>query len=126
MKLVGNIFLSIIARFLLWLLSALLIMASCIINLCNGKTLTDYFWELACVLDEVGNVIGGPFWNLIFLRNNPVALFGSRKHTMSQILGINKSQDKLNKFALAICWIVEKINPGHMERAAIVYKLNNP
>ena len=137
MKWLGNIGLTLVATLLFWMLAKYLLIGS--VALCilwalkklKKEPLATYFYELACVIDELGNVIGGPVWNVIFFKwgRKPMLLFGSRKETMSMVFGVNfngqslKATD-LNLLAVTICKIIDLLDRGHMARAAKNYKLH--
>jgi hypothetical protein len=123
-----NILLSLIALGAISLIGKWLLLISMIICILQAlrhlkkEPLSNMFEELSCGIDEVGNVIGGPLFNVIFFKpgSTPVQYFGSRKHTISMVMGV--SWEQLNPFAIAIAWIfVKQWDRTHFERAAQSY-----
>lgn len=124
---IGNFGLFVLAIGLLYFLSVPLFLCSILILVAKRK-LSNYFWELACVVDELGNVLGGPVWNLIFFKRGikPMLSFGSRKETMSMVFGVNITGQPLeatdlNLIGVAVCKIIDFLDKGHMARAATNY-----
>ena len=122
MKWLLNIFLVFIARTGLYILSIPLFVISILISLIRffkvkGNPVAKYFLDLAIALDVLANVLGGPVWNLIFLKGNVVVKFGSRFDTMSFVFGMNKAAGTLNKFGLFWCWFLNKLEKDHVEKA---------
>lgn len=112
-----NIGLALLAVLLLYALSALLWVGSMMLS-CRKKGDTEYYTrQLALVLDVLGNVIGGPVWNLIFIKNKnaQIVKFGSRFDTMSFVFAMNRHN--LTWAGIVIVNLLEKIDPGHLNDA---------
>lgn len=127
MKWLLNMFLVLIASAGVYYVGKYLLLGSVIICIIQAvrklkkEPLSELFYELACARDEVLNVMAGPLFNLIcfnpFKIKNVVHWFGSRKHTLSMIFGIN--WDNLHFVSKFFCWLfVELWDPGHFARAA--------
>jgi hypothetical protein len=125
MKWLLNIFLTLIAAFAVYHIGPYLLIAGIIICILQAvkkvgiTPLSNYFYEIACVIDELGNVIGGPFFNRFCFRKNAKIIhkFGSRHHTISMIAGINWHE--LNLATQIILYItVELWDKGHFGKAA--------
>lgn len=98
---------------LLWILSFPLFLFG--ISLSKDKK--RYNRNLALTLDVLGNVIGGPVWDLIFIKDKKALIvrFGSRYDTMSFVFAMNRHNlTRLGKF---IVYILETIDPGHLDGA---------
>lgn len=105
-----------LAKFLLYILSVPLLVFGVIIS-ARQKCLSDYFRRLAITLDILGNVLGGPVWNKIFLKEANVIVFGSRHDTMSFVFGMNTNN--LTGFGKLITKLLETIDPGHLKDAVL-------
>lgn len=109
-------FLVFVARVLLYIISIPLLVFGIVLS-SRQKCLSDYFRRLAITLDILGNVLGGPVWNRIFLKEANVIVFGSRHDTMSFVFGMNRNNlTRLGKF---IVRILETIDPGHLNDAVL-------
>lgn len=115
MTLATNIFLSALARGLLYILGAPLLAISTALGLLGGYG-TDYYRLIAITLDILGCVLGGPVWNVIFFKRGtqPTVKFGG-VITMSFVFAHN--YHNLNWLGRAIYDAIEWKDPGHMERA---------
>jgi hypothetical protein len=115
LKFIRNIFLSILARALLYILGAPLLVISTASGLLGGYG-PEYYRLIAIVLDILGCVLGGPVWNIIFFKKGakPEVKFGSVT-TMSFVFAFN--YENFNDLGRAIYNAVEWKDPGHMERA---------
>ena len=83
---------------------------------------TGYFMEVAVVIDELGNVVCGPWFNKVLKSKAAKYLFGFRHQTISLIVGYLKRVDGLTKLGNAIWWILEKIDEDHCEKAIKEYE----
>jgi hypothetical protein len=115
LKLILNIFLAFIARILLYVLSAPLVILSALTALAGGYSV-NYWRTVAIVLDIVGCVIGGPVWNKILLKSDSEVRFGGII-TMSFVLAHNYEAGNLTSFGNAICKFLEFVDPGHLQAA---------
>ena len=52
------------------------------------KEVSDYFFRIAVSIDQLGNVIGGPFFNHCAITQDG-AKFGNEDETISSVLGRN-------------------------------------
>lgn len=119
MKWLLNIFLALVARVLLYILSFPLFVFSIPLS-CNKKGGFDsYTRQLALILDVLGNVLGGPVWNLIFINDKKslIVKFGSRFDTMSFVFAMNRHN--LTWIGNRIVNLLETLDPGHLKRAVL-------
>ena len=114
-----NLILFLIALFLVVKLSPFLIIIGIIISMFT-QSLPSYYYRSAVELDIVGNVLGGPLFNLILL--NPFKkdkiLFGQKGMTISKCLGLNKQAKTLSWLGYFIAWVLNVIDKDHVEKAA--------
>lgn len=108
-----NFLLVIVARVLLWIFSFPLF----VFGLCASEDKRKYNRQLALTLDVLGNVIGGPFWNFIFIKDKSAQIvkFGSRLDTISFVLAMNRHN--LTRAGKLITRILEKLDKGHLDDA---------
>lgn len=110
-----NLLLVIVARVLLWILSLPLFL----FGIVTSKDKKSYNRQLALTLDVLGNVLGGPFWNLIFIKNKEAQIvkFGSRFDTMSFVFAMNRHNlTGLGKFIINL---LETLDPGHLDKSVM-------
>jgi hypothetical protein len=114
-NLVKNIFLSIFARTLLYVLGAPLLIFGTALGLIGGYGV-NYYRLIAITLDILGCVLGGPVWNVIFFKRgaSPTVRFGG-VITMSFVFAHNYVN--LNGLGRSIYDAIEYCDPGHMETA---------
>lgn len=116
MKWLLNIALALLATTLLYVLSSPLWIGSMVLS-CRKKGDTNHYTrQLALTLDVLGNVIGGPVWNLLFLKN-AIVKFGSRFDTMSFVFAMNR--ENLTGFGKLIVKLLETLDPGHLEDSVL-------
>ncbi len=119
MKLTGNIALAVFARVMLYVLSVPLIICSVTTLPFKGALYaTGYFRTIAIVLDIVGNVIGGPVWNILFFKSGsgPEHKFGGII-TMSFVFAMNYDLETLNNLGRSTCRFLEFCDKGHLEES---------
>ena len=79
------------------------------------------FKHYATSIDQTINAISGELLDRLFLIDKSIFNFGDMDKTISYNLGKNKAFNNLSKFGLAICWILDKIDNNHVQKA---YKQN--
>lgn len=82
----------------------------------NFNKLNNYFFNVSLALDKLANVVLGFIMNDLLLKTDGY-LFGNGYETMSAVFGKNKKLHKLNMAGRAIAWILDKIQPDHVEVA---------
>jgi hypothetical protein len=112
MKLLINILLSIIAIFSVWILGIPLYLSGLLLSF-SGSV---YHKRIAIVFDQVGNVLGGPLFNLI-LKKIGGYKFGNEDDTISMCLAINERVKNLTEFGKFFANMLEALDPGHLEKA---------
>jgi len=80
--------------------------------------ISDFFYSISVILDVVANVIGAPLWNIILKKKGGYA-FGNRHDTISYAMMQNKLLNNLTAFGKGIAWILDHIDPGHLERTLV-------
>lgn len=69
--------------------------------------------RIAVSIDQLGNVAFAGFLNATMVRD--IKPFGLEDDTVSEVMARNK--DHLTGAGKAIYWILEKLDPGHMEKS---------
>lgn len=82
-----------------------------------GQDLRRYFFRLALSVDQLGNVLGAPLFNDVLIKEEGFK-FGNPDHTISAVLGKNKKEGTLSRAGAWLAAVLNKIDPGHVERAA--------
>lgn len=75
-----------------------------------------YLFNLAFALDKLGNAVLGVVMNDVLKKKNGHK-FGNYDETISYVLGRNKFTGTLTGFGRLIAWILNKIDPEHVEKA---------
>ena len=78
--------------------------------------LNDVAFSIAQCIDQLGNVVFQELFNDILITNNGYK-FGSSFHTISFVIGMNKSLNTLTRTGLVLYNILNKIQPNHCEIA---------
>lgn len=111
-----GVILFIVASLLLFILTIPMIIVSVFIL---GKKSGKYFYDLAFAIDQLGNVLCAPVFNILFLHNqNKGKLFGNPDETISHCVGVNYLEGNLTISGLVLKWVLNKIDPNHVEKAA--------
>ncbi|QJD79565.1 hypothetical protein [Spirosoma rhododendri] len=74
--------------------------------------------SLALSIDRMGNVVCSDLLELTMTRDTGNYLFGNSVETISLVLGMNKHLGTLTRFGTGLAWLLNLIDPGHVERAA--------
>lgn len=77
--------------------------------------LGDYLYRVAYSIDQLGNAIGGPFWQVLLVNKAAPYKFGDPDDTISYALARNVGYYTI--FGLILEWALETIDPGHMAKA---------
>lgn len=119
MKWTLNIFLAFVARVLLYILSIPLLVCSIPLSCDKNGGFNSYTRQLALTLDVLGNVLGGPVWNYLFIkdRKSQVVKFGSRYDTMSFVFAMNRHN--LSCLGRTIVKLLETLDPGHLNKSVL-------
>ena len=72
---------------------------------------------LALALDMLGNVMCKDLFDWLFVGRGGYS-HGKPGKTVSRVLGINKGRGTLAKPGISLAWLLNLIDPGHVERAA--------
>ena len=125
MKLVINILLFLIARILIAILFPVSLIFSTIKGIVRRRpsdwyqAMIIYYYDMALVLDKFGNVFLGPLLNTVMIKRTPQdLLFGDPEETISSCLGRNMMINNLTAVGKALCWVLDKIDKDHCEKAA--------
>jgi 8-oxo-dGTP diphosphatase len=76
-----------------------------------GKAL----FELARGIDQLGNGVCFLLFNATLIVDAYPAPFGNIDETISSVLGRNKRLNNLTTAGLALAWLLEAIDPGHLD-----------
>ncbi len=80
------------------------------------KRIDRIFKSTATAVDQVGNVFMQEIFNDILIKKNGHK-FGDDNETLSSVLGKNKQKCTLNFLGKMVAWILNKIDPNHVEKA---------
>ena len=72
-----------------------------------------WFMRLAVSLDQLGNVIGDDFFNLLLIQDDLIAPFGDEDETVSSVLGKNYLADNLTMFGRMLRRVLHWLDPNH-------------
>jgi hypothetical protein len=111
-----GIILFLVARLVQWLLSPLFFIYA-ILTLGDLKKISAYFGTTALSIDQLGNTMGAPLFNSIFLKDNPKVLFGDPDQTISYVLGANYLDGKLTSFGNFVVKLLNKLDENHVQKA---------
>ena len=89
------------------------------------KSANAKFLLLAKSIDKYGNVACSELFNDLLLSKDSKWKFGYIEETISGVLGVNYNDGTLSKTGKFICNILNKIDKGHVQRAAILDKLKS-
>jgi len=81
-----------------------------------AKHKNDYNLKFAISLDQLGNVILGPLLNIV-MKKKGGWLFGDEDETISMAIALNYYMNNLTNFGLFFADLLEKIDPGHLQRS---------
>lgn len=109
-------------EFLLFLTAFILIIAfapigfsSAIIKsliLWDFSYLKKYYYNVAASLDQLGNVIMAPLFNLILIKSSPFQ-FGDKDETISSVLGRNQLNKSLRYLGKRLVALLDWIDKDH-------------
>lgn len=105
-----------IARLLLFVVSPIAFAFGVLHTIFSKKRNSRYFVHLAVAIDQLGNVLAAPLFNVTFIKNNGYK-FGVIDETISSVLGKNKALGTLNRIGWILCWILNKLEKNHVEKA---------
>lgn len=77
----------------------------------------DWCWQLACVIDQLGNVMGKYMWNDLFKKKDVGYSAGDRLDTISYFLGANQHKGTLSKPGEVMTGILDKFEDEHAIKA---------
>lgn len=110
-----EVVLLIIAWILNSALALILVVVGCIISILFGN-ISGYSKRVALAIDRLGNVMGGPLFNLI-LKKEGGHDFGDFNDTISRVLGINWTLDNLTWLGGFIGRILNLIDRDHLRKS---------
>jgi hypothetical protein len=74
-------------------------------------------FELARGIDQMGNGVCFLLFNATLIKSEHPAPFGNIDETISSVLGRNARLNNLTNLGTALAWILERIDPGHLEKS---------
>ena len=105
----------IISSFMKNTLAPFLYTYGCIRSLMK-KEFNKYHFDLAVSKDQYGNVIGKYLFNSIMIKKGGHSA-GLPDETISSVIGKNKATNTLTFLGKGIAWILNLIEPNHVELA---------
>lgn len=106
-----GILLAIIAIFLLYILSPILIIYS-LFRLHKFTKISDHFFDVAVSIDKLGNILGALMFNDIMITKDGFQ-FGADSETISSVIGRNYLTKTLRFTGRILRWALDKIQPNH-------------
>lgn len=105
--------LAIVATILIYIFSPFLIIYG-LFTMRSLKAINDYFFRIAVSIDQLGNVIGGPFFNHCAIKPEGDK-FGSEDETISSVLGKNHINQPrtLKLLGKSLRFYLDQIEPNH-------------
>ena len=82
-----------------------------------GTPFPNRMWEIAYQIDVWANVAYADFLTVHFTKGELKYPFGKLGQTISYVLGGAKKKGALSVFGRALCWILNTIDPMHVENA---------
>ena len=74
---------------------------------------TDYFLDLAYIIDVFGNVVCQHFFNIALIKKTSKFRFGNRRDTISRVLGLNEREDTLTWLGRVLANTLNFIDKDH-------------
>lgn len=88
----------------------------------SGKKANKYAYDLAFTIDQSGNVLCAPVFNILFLHNQTKGkLYGNPDETISHVTGVNYLAGNLTLAGICLAKTLNFLDKNHVEKAA-----NNP
>jgi hypothetical protein len=107
-----------IQGFILFIVAIVLGVILLPISFCVGLILAnanDYLFRLAYSIDQLGNVVCGPLFDIVLVKDSSVYKFGNPDDTISYVMALNKSESNLTRTGKVLDWILNFIDPGHTD-----------
>ena len=82
-----------------------------------GGSFWGYMLDCAIGINQAGNVAMKYLFNDTMIKAKG-KLFGNPNETISHVLGVNKINNHLLFMGKALAWVLNKIDPNHVEKAA--------
>jgi len=82
------------------------------VTLWNINYFKDYCMNIAGALDQLGNVVMGPVFNLILIKKSKFK-FGDKDETISSVLGRNQIDNKLRYLGKRLVALLDWIEEDH-------------
>lgn len=76
-------------------------------------TSTNYFLDLALILDIFGNVVCQHFFNVLLIKKTSIHKFGIIDYTISKTLGLNQRDETLTRIGILLVKILDLIEKDH-------------
>lgn len=106
-----GIILALIATLLMYIFSPFLIIYG-MCTMSSFKEVSDYFFRIAVSIDQLGNVIGSPFFNHCAIKPEGFQ-FGNEDETISSVLGKNYQTSTFRLLGRSMRYYLDKIQPNH-------------
>ena len=83
-----------------------------IITLVRFSKVSEYFFNIAISIDQLGNVVCQGLFNDLLITKDGFK-FGNPDETISSVLGRNYKTNTLKPIGKFIRWVLDKIEPNH-------------
>lgn len=83
----------------------------------SKKSLSKYLIDIAVEIDETGNIVCGPMFNIVLIKAGGFK-FGDDE-TISSAIGRNKEMNTLSMAGLLLYRALNKIQPNHCENSIL-------
>lgn len=80
----------------------------------------DLLYQINVGIDQIGNVLLARFLNDFAIRDYTVYPFGKVNMTISHVLSVNEANGNLKKLGRFIVYVLEYIDPGHMQKYRVL------
>jgi len=110
----GNLLLVIIAYIIVAVLTPFGIAWAIIFHLFKMPI---YLKKFAIGIDQIGNVTCQYMLNFFLIKKDSKFKFGNEDQTVSYVLGINKECNTLTKLGKITCYLLNWLDPLHVEKA---------
>ena len=110
-----GVILNILASILKWVIQPFSYIYGAIISLSKGE-FNKWNKDLAISKDRFGNILIKYIANQILITKEGYK-FGNYNDTISKVLGKNKKQNTLTKLGVFLCYILNKLDKNHVEKA---------
>ncbi len=88
----------------------------------NISKLNFYILTVAISIDQLGNVMLGPLFNKLMIKEDSEYKFGDEDDTISYVLGLNKLHNKLTRLGKSLSWLLDAVDKNHVLKTVDIVK----